>query len=358
MSRPPRVSVLIPCFDLGRFLDEAVDSVFAQSCQDFEILIVDDGSTDPETVRLLAGYQRPKAVVLAAAHGGLAAARNLALGRARGEFVCALDADDRLDPRFLEATLAAFDADPGLTFCSAWQRAFGEAEWVWRQERCDLAALLAENTVLPAALVRRDAVVAAGGWDTAMPSSGYEDWDLWLSLVELGHRGTILPEVLFHYRQRSDSMSAGIYARPEVHRELMRYLYAKHEVSYSRHLWEVYDLMQGRGAEVLRRTYDLERRLATWLEPQAAGLRAELARLDARIAAAGGLPPPRPVRAASKAPAALASEQAAAARLADLESALAAARHEAAALRASASWRVTAPLRATYDWLLRLRGER
>ena len=158
----PRVSVIIPCYNLGEFLDEAVQSVLAQTCQDFEILVVDDGSTEPATQDLLADYRRPKTQVIRAAHDGLAAARNLGVARATGEFICALDADDRLEPTYLSKAVARLDADPSVTFVSSWLRTFGDEHWDWTPERCDLPTLLWEDTVLTAALVRRDAVGVAG----------------------------------------------------------------------------------------------------------------------------------------------------------------------------------------------------
>ena len=78
---------------------------------------------------------------------------------------------------------------------------------MWKPERCDRPSLLWEYPVLTAALARAEAAVAAGGYDTAMPVQGDEDWDLWLTLVERGYRGVILPEVLFNYRRRPGSMS-------------------------------------------------------------------------------------------------------------------------------------------------------
>ncbi len=349
MSAMPKVSVLIPCHDLGRFLDEAVDSVLRQTRQDFEILVVDDGSTDAATRELLASYERPRTRVLTTAHRGLAGARNLALEHAAGEYVCALDADDRLEPRFLERTVGELERDPSLTFVSCWLRTFGDEDWVWRQERCDLAAVLAEDTVLTAAPVRRQAVLAAGGWDPGMPAPGYEDWDLWITLLERGARGEIVPEVLFAYRRRPGSMSEQ-YQCAETHLGLWAYLVAKHRASYERHLFEVLERREADAAELLRGNYELERELETLLGPQVAGARAEVERLRAKLAAA-------PVGAGGErgeAPAG--AGDAASLRAAELERELAAARHEAAALRTSLSWRVTAPLRAVYGWMRREPG--
>src|SRR5438477_2459579 len=203
----PTVSVIIPCYNLGQYLDEAVESVLAQTYQDFEIVIVDDGSTDPATQGLLADYRRHGTRVIRTAHGGVSAARNLAIANSTGAYLCALDADDRLEPTYFEKAVPVLDGDPSVSFVSCWLRAFGDEEWEWKPERCDLPTLLWEDTVLTASLVRRDAVVAAGGYDTGMPIQGLEDWDLWLTLAEQGHRGVILPEVLFNYRRRDGSLS-------------------------------------------------------------------------------------------------------------------------------------------------------
>ena len=95
----PRISVIVPCYNLGAYLDEAVKSVLAQTYQDFEILIVDDGSTDPVTISLLDHYAQPKTTVFRTSNQKLAAARNFLIARARGTYLCALDADDKLHPQ-------------------------------------------------------------------------------------------------------------------------------------------------------------------------------------------------------------------------------------------------------------------
>jgi glycosyltransferase involved in cell wall biosynthesis len=341
----PRVSVIVPCFNLGQYLAEAVDSVLAQTFQDFEILVVDDGSTDDGTRAVLDGFARPKTRVLRAPHAGLATARNLGITSASGEYLCALDADDRLDTTFLAKAVDVLDRDPSLTFVSAWLRMFGDEEGEWTPRRCDLPQLLEEDTVLTAALVRREAVRAVGGFDTAMPVQGHEDWELWLTLVERGCRGVILPEVLFHYRRRAGSMSAGCWYGPG-HLPLAQYRFDKHAAAYRTHLIDVLMYKDRETSALLRRNDDLERYISSEAEPAVEARRLELASLGARLAAI----------AAADTDDGRSRDTATRVRIQELETTLQYASADAAALRSSMSWRVTGPLRAVYGQWLRWRG--
>jgi len=335
MPDKPKVSVIVACYDLGQYLDEAVNSVLAQTYRNFEILIIDDGSSDPATQALLAGYDRPQTQVLRMPHRGVSAARNFGLANATGEYACVLDADDWLDPTFLEKTMDVFQADSSLTFVSTWLRTFGDEQWEWKPERCDLPTLLWEDTVLTAALVRRDAVLAVGGYDTRMPVQGEEDWDLWLTLVERGFQGTILREVLFNYRRRPGSLSTVSWYGPG-HLPLTNYRVAKHAASYRTYLIDVLLHQDGQIAPLLRRNHELERSLTTELEPAVSLRRNELATLQSRLATL--------------------DRREATPSTADLSAALHAAELEVAALRTSRSWRFTRPLREAYGWWLRRRG--
>ena len=337
--RPPKVSAIITCYNLGQYLDEAVESILAQTYQDFEILIVDDGSTDRATQALLADYRRPKTRVLRVPHGGLAAARNAGIAATTGEYLCAMDADDRFEPTYFARAAPVLDGDSTVTFASCWLRTFGDEEWEWKPERCDLPTLLLEDTVLTASLVRREAVIAAGGYDTGMPAQGDEDWDLWLTLVERGHRGVILPAVLFNYRRRANSMSTVCWEGPG-HIPLTGYRLAKHGDAYRAHLVDVLLHQDVETGTLLRRNDELERDLA-YLKPALVSRREELAALQARLV------PADPARVAD------APDQRQVSHLRELDMALESASAEVAALRASLSWRLTGPLRRVYDLWLR-----
>ena len=338
----PKISVIVPCHNLGRYVEEAVDSVLAQTDQDVEIIVVNDGSTDGATNAVLAALERPRTRVLTTENRGLASARNHALAHARGRYVCALDADDRLHPQFVERTSAVLDGDPDVAFVSTWAECFGLEHWIWRQERCDFPTLLAENVVLTAALVRREAIDAIGGYDAGRDLYGDEDWDLWISLVERGMRGTILPEVLFFYRQREGSMRRQA-ERADVRLRVRRNLVDKHRATYERHLTGTLLLKEDECGRLLRENSRIERELTTQLEPLVAARTAERDRLRAALARTTS-PDAATQRALHAARATAAAQQR------ELE----AARAEIAALRASKSWTVTAPLRLAYEGWLRL----
>jgi glycosyltransferase involved in cell wall biosynthesis/peptidoglycan/xylan/chitin deacetylase (PgdA/CDA1 family)/SAM-dependent methyltransferase len=246
---PPTVTVVIPCFNLGAYVNEAVQSVLDQTYSDFEILVIDDGSTDPTTRHLFASYRRPRTRILRTENQGLARTRNLGIRKAAGRYVSFLDADDLLEPTFLERTVPLLEADASLAFASCWLVGFGESSFLWNPATCDFPHLLAEDTVCTAALTRKDALVAVGGFDPAMPVPGYEDWDLAIGLVERGLRGRIVPEVLFRYRIRPGSMTASCTA-PANHARLMRYIVEKHRDAYERHLAGVLEVIEARTIEI------------------------------------------------------------------------------------------------------------
>jgi len=319
--------VIIPCFNLGEYLDEAVESVLAQTCQDFEILVVDDGSTDPLTIRLLDDYVRPKTTVFRTSNQKLAAARNFLVARARGVYLCALDADDKLHPQYLEKTVEVLERNSAVVFVSTRMQMFGAETRLWPEAlRCDLPTLLLDDPVHPAALHRRAAVLDVGGYDQQMPHQGNEDWDLSISLLETGGTGVILPDVLFYYRRRPGSM-CDVCTRGQVHLDLIEYQLKKHEDSYRAYAPELLKEKDTLLHELMKANAAVELELTGTLIPTVERRREELALLKARLE--------------------VTRHDASASTRAAYEAAIA----EVRALRASASWRITSPLRAVYELL-------
>lgn len=342
----PRVSVLIPCYNHGAFIGEAIASVRAQTRQDFEIVVVDDGSTEPETLAVLEALRAEGLQVFRTPNRGLPAARNHAAARASGAVFCSLDADDRLAPAWFERGLALLDERPSVAFVSHWLETFGDEQWRWTPERCDLPALLARNTVNGAALVRRAAFEAVGGYDESM-RDGCEDWDFWLRLVEAGWPGAILPEVLFHYRRQASSMSR-VMLQEAAYRRPLEVLVRKHEGAYREHLVEVLIAREREGLHLAQEVANLEQDRLAELEPALRRAREELAALALK---AGKV---RTARAQAEDRVRLEAERDALAREVEgLRAGIGHLRAEVDALRASWSWRLAAPLRRLYDALSR-----
>jgi len=182
------VSVIIPTFNRAGLLRETLASVCAQTAAPFEILVIDDGSTD-ETAAMLA-REFPPVTVHRIAHAGQGAARNVGIAHARGDAIAFLDSDDVWDARFVECMRAALDASPRAGFAYCDYALFDGARTLREnnvlpehQLRGDVFPKLLETNFLctGALLIRRECFARVGGFDPTLPP--VEDWDLWLRLA-------------------------------------------------------------------------------------------------------------------------------------------------------------------------------
>ncbi|HEX4966693.1 MAG TPA: glycosyltransferase [Thermoanaerobaculia bacterium] len=202
----PLLSIVIPCYDYGHFVAEAVDSVLAQTFQDSEILVVDGGSSAP-SLAALEELERPRTRIYFRAGRHLVGDnRNFGISQARGKYVCCLDADDRLLPTYLEKALFLLETqDYDLVSTSI--RCFGDRNEVYHLERFPaLAGMMQGNQVATCAVFRKDLWERAGGYrDTGTGRDYiYEDWRLWVRFAALGARiANIVEESLFLYRVHS-----------------------------------------------------------------------------------------------------------------------------------------------------------
>ena len=202
----PLVSVVIPCRDDGRYLEEALASITAQTLPGREVLVVDDGSTEAQTRQLFDAWSRSDARLLRLPAVGISAARNLAIAQARGEFILPLDADDRIAPRYLERAVDLLEREPAVGIVECEAELFGDVSGPWNRPPFRMPHYLLGNTIAPAALFRKADFERTRGYNPNMVH-GWEDFDLWLSLLELGLGVARLPETMFFYRQRPRSRS-------------------------------------------------------------------------------------------------------------------------------------------------------
>ena len=233
----PKVSVIIPCYNLGAFLDEAVKSVLGQSFEDFEIVIVNDGSTDELTNQMLQKYDRPRTKVLWTENQGLPSARNNGITTSQGDYVCCLDADDKYHADFLAKTVEILDMDRSeeIGFVTTWVQVFGEENRIWMTADYNPPRLALENVVHVASIFRRTCWEKVGGYAPNL-REGYEDWNFWLSIVASGYRWSCVREPLFYYRKRKRSMIAS----SDLQRgRLFSTIIENNEAFYRQHLKEI-----------------------------------------------------------------------------------------------------------------------
>ena len=201
-----KVSIVIPCFNHGAMLREALASLEEVRNENLlEVIIVDDGSSEAETIRILKEVAEAGYNVVSQPNGGLGAARNAGIRRAKGEFILPLDSDNRLRRVYLEQGVSLLKENPSLGVIYADAEYFGEKTGRWQVQEFDLLSLIRMNFIDACALYRKALWEGVGGYDEQMPWMGLEDWDFWLRVACHGGSFFHLPAVGFDYRVRSDS---------------------------------------------------------------------------------------------------------------------------------------------------------
>lgn len=226
---PPAVSVIIPAYNVATYISEALESVLAQTFKDYEVIVVNDGSTDTlELERVLEPY-REHVVYLKQNNRGAASARNSGLYVARGEFVAFLDADDFWNPDFLESQMGFVESHGQCDLVYADARLFGETQHAGKTfmetspSKGDVTfeSLITSrcNVITSGVIARKQLVLDAGLFDEHLLRA--HDFDLWLRMVRNGARAAYQRKVLLNYRVRADSLSGNAVQR--VERELEAY---------------------------------------------------------------------------------------------------------------------------------------
>jgi hypothetical protein len=211
----PRVTIVIPCFNQGEFINDALLSIFEQTADGYDIVIVDDGSDDGTTPEILDSLRLPRVDVVHQENVGLPGARNRGIAAARGAYVVTLDADDELDPEYVEKLAAVLDEDDTKGFAHCWAHVFGDYEAIWATRPFNRYQMLLSNSVVGCVMLRKTAWEAVGGYDETM-LEGNEDWDLWIRLSEAGFGNGQITEPLFWYRKHGVTMSVETEARYEA----------------------------------------------------------------------------------------------------------------------------------------------
>lgn len=220
------ISAIIPVRNMEKYIRRAIESIKAQTVKVDEIIVADDGSTD-RTLELAQACGADEIIRNPNVNEpwGIVGGRNRAFAAAHGDFILPLDADDWIEPTYIEETLTLM-GNPKVGIVSTYFMYHeGREGTVMMGPPQTYATELEANNITVCSLVRAEAIRQAGPWDHNL--RGWEDWDMWLRILKLGWKHRVIPEVLFHYRLHDSGMNAWAN-QPENKQKLYGYLLSKH----------------------------------------------------------------------------------------------------------------------------------
>ncbi|GAK93159.1 glycosyltransferase [Nonlabens ulvanivorans] len=232
-------TVVIPCYNDGPYINQAVNSVLKQSLLPEKIIIIDDGSQE-DTLDVLRKIESPLVEIDYQENSGVCSARNRAIEMAATDYILTLDADDYFEPTFLEKAHAIISTQEDIAAVCCYYQRFNKSKLVGEVVKPlggSVENFLVQNNGLGNALFRKSCWEEVNGYDMSF-DKGYEDWDFWISMLKNGWKMYVIPELLFKYRIKETSRDQS--ASSQHDQELKLKIYNKHEDLYVKHANQVY----------------------------------------------------------------------------------------------------------------------
>jgi len=197
-----KVSIIIPCYNQENFVADAIDSALKQTYPNIEIVCYNDGSSDNSAKVINEYAQKFNNIIFIdnKENKGVVYGRNNAINSSSGEYILPLDADDKIEPTYVEKAVKVLNENPkiGIVYCKA--RLFGNKTGEWKLPEYDKKEIVYRNCIFCSALFRKTDFEKVGGYKEYM-NKGLEDWDLWLSFIENDYEVFRIDEILFNYRK-------------------------------------------------------------------------------------------------------------------------------------------------------------
>ncbi|GAB0155138.1 glycosyltransferase family A protein [Chryseobacterium sp. Alg-005] len=200
----PKISIIVPCYKQAVYLDECLQSVLEQTHQDWECIVVSDGSPDntEEVVRKWM-EKDSRFQYLYKENGGLSSARNAGIEIAKGEWILPLDADDKIGAQYVELAEKEFNKGYTIIYCEAQKFDAENEKWILPEYSRQVLAV--KNVIFCTAFFRKKDWEKVNGYDTRL-IYGWEDWDFWISLIKNGGKVHKINQICFYYRVKKNSM--------------------------------------------------------------------------------------------------------------------------------------------------------
>jgi glycosyltransferase involved in cell wall biosynthesis len=203
----PSISVIIPCYNQGHYIDDALNSLKICESDLFEIIIINDGSTDSFTIKRLAELEQEGYYIVQQNNQGLSSARNTGIQLAKGKYILPLDADNKIRKEYLTEALNVLEQNQDVAVVYGNAAYFGERDGVWAVGDYNLQKLMICNYIDACAVIRKSVFKTMGAYDTSLKLFGLEDWEFWLRISFAGYRFHYINQILFDYRVLNKSMS-------------------------------------------------------------------------------------------------------------------------------------------------------
>lgn len=221
-----KISIIVPCYNQAQYLDECLQSVLNQTFQDWECIIVNDGSPD-NTEEIVQEWIKKDSrfKYLYKPNGGLSSARNAGIAIATSIYILPLDADDKIGIDYIKLAVQSFQKDDSLKIVYCKAEKFGVENGVWKLKPFSLPALASENIIFCSAIFKKSDWERVGGYDENL-LNGLEDWEFWIAVLKNGGAVLKLSKIHFYYRTKEISMLNSL-SKKEV-TSIIKYINIKH----------------------------------------------------------------------------------------------------------------------------------
>lgn len=223
----PKISIIIPCYNQGQYLNELLQSVKACDENLFEVIIINDGSTDEATNAVCKDLQTQGYIVIFQENKGLSGARNTGINLAKGKYILPLDADNKIRPEYITKSIEILDEKEEIAVVYGNAGNFGERSGVSKPGPFNMQRLMLANYIDACAVIRKSVFDRVGLYDTNM-KLGWEDWDLWLRIAFADCNFYYIDEILFDYRVTGNSMSKTLYNNYQKPNGIENYIHKKY----------------------------------------------------------------------------------------------------------------------------------
>jgi glycosyltransferase involved in cell wall biosynthesis len=224
------ISIIIPCYNHGIYIDEAIKSVEEYKSDNYEIIIINDGSTDEFTNMRLTELKNEGYNVIFQENQGLGKTRNNAIRLAKGKYILPLDADNLILPDYIIKSINILETNPHISIVYSDRQCFGNLVEIINVGDFSKEKIIDHNYIDACAVFRKSLWEQVGGYDEIMPIQGWEDWDFWLLAIENNAKFCYISEILFKYRVVENSMIHKLNALNTD--ELHKYIYKKHSILF------------------------------------------------------------------------------------------------------------------------------